>query len=80
MQMCYSLKGRKGKRNKFFISNDCHPQTISLLETRAGSIGIEIIRGDHSEVDLSGSDYCGAIVQYPNTYGSIESPGETYER
>ena len=76
MQMSFALKGKK---NKFFISNDIHPQTISLLETRAGAIGIELIRGDHSSADFSAGDYCGAIVQYPNTYGSIESPGETYE-
>jgi len=79
MQMCFSLKGRKGKSNKFFVSDDCHPQTISLLETRAESIGIEIVRGNHGDCDLSKNDYCGAIVQYPNTYGSIESPGESYE-
>merc|ERR1719183_2500154 len=79
MQMSFALKGKKGKKNKFFISNDIHPQTISLLETRAGAIGIELIRGDHSSADFSAGDYCGAIVQYPNTYGSIESPGETYE-
>jgi glycine dehydrogenase len=79
MQMCYSLKGKKGKRNKFFVSEDLHPQTIDLLKTRAGPIGIHLVIGSHSTVDLSSKDYCGAIVQYPNTYGSIESPGETYE-
>jgi len=79
MQMCYSLKGKKGKRDKFFISEDVHPQTIALLETRAGSIGITVVKGKHGEVDISGKDFCGAIVQYPNTYGSIESPGESYE-
>ena len=35
MQMCFSLKGKKGKKNKFFVSKDVHPQTISLIETRA---------------------------------------------
>jgi len=79
MQMSFALKGKKGKRNKFFISEDVHPQTIGLLQTRAGSIGIEIVIGKHSEADFSAKDYCGAIIQYPNTYGSIESPGETYK-
>jgi len=78
MQMCFALKGKKGKKNKFFISQDVHPQTIGLLETRASSIGINIIVGDHSAVDFSTNDYCGAILQYPNTYGSIQSPGESY--
>ena len=79
MQMCFALKGKKGKKNKFFISQDVHPQTIGLIETRAEAIGIEIVLGDHSKADFSAKDYCGAIVQYPNTYGALESSGETYE-
>jgi len=79
MQMCFALKGKKGKKNKFYVSQDVHPQTIGLLQTRAGVIGIELVHGDHSDADFSAKDYCGAIVQYPNTYGSVESPGESYE-
>jgi len=79
MQMAMSLKGKKAKKNKFFVSQDVHPQTIGLIETRADAIGIEVVVGDHSAADFSKDDYCGAIVQYPNTYGSIESPGESYE-
>lgn len=79
MQMCFAIKGKRGKRNKFFVSNDVHPQTIGLLQTRAGVIGIELVIGDHSDADFSAADYCGAIVQYPNTYGSVESPGESYK-
>ena len=79
MQMCFALKGKKGKKNKFFVSQDLHPQTIGLLKTRAGVIGIELVHGDHKDADFSNGEYCGAILQYPNTYGSIESPGESYE-
>ena len=79
MQMCFALKGKKGKKNKFFVSNDVHPQTIGLIQTRAGAIGIEVIIGEHSSADFTSGDYCGALVQYPNTYGSVESPGESYE-
>jgi glycine dehydrogenase len=79
MQMCFALKGKKGKKNKFFVSQDVHPQTIALIETRAGAIGIEVVVGDHSKADFSAGDYCGSIVQYPNTYGALESPGESYK-
>lgn len=78
MQMCFSLKGKKGKKNKFFVSSDVHPQTISLIQTRAEAIGIEVVVGDHSSSDVDNGEYCGAVVQYPNTYGSVESPGESY--
>jgi len=79
MQMCFALKGKKGKKNKFYVSKDVHPQTLGLLQTRAGVVGIELVIGDHTDADFTGKDYCGAIVQYPNTYGSIESPGESYK-
>jgi len=79
MQMTFALKGKKGKKNKFFVSNDVHPQTIAVINTRAGAIGIEVVEGNHSEVDFSKDDFCGALIQYPNTYGSVESPGESYK-
>ena len=79
MQMAFALKGKKGKKNKFFVSNDVHPQTIALINTRAGAVGIEVVQGVHSEADFSAGDYCGALIQYPNTYGSVESPGESYK-
>lgn len=78
MQMTFALKGKKGKKNKFFVSQDCHPQTIGVINTRASVLGIEVVLGDHSKVDLSAGDFCGAIVQYPNTFGDIESSGESY--
>ena len=79
MQMTFALKGKKSKKNKFFISHDVHPQSIGVIETRSRAIGIEVVVGDHSQADFSAGDYCGALVQYPNTYGAVESPGESYE-
>lgn len=79
MQMTFAIKGKKGKKNKFFISQDVHPQTIALIETRAGVIGIDVVVGDHAKADFSAGDYCGTIIQYPNTYGAMESGGESYE-
>ena len=79
MQMCFSLKGKKGKKNKFFVSQDVHPQTISLIQTRAAAIGIDVVVGEHSSSEVDSGEYCGAVVQYPNTYGAVESPGESYE-
>lgn len=40
MTMCHALKG--GKRAKFFVSQDAHPQNIGLLQTRGAPIGIEV--------------------------------------
>ena len=44
----------KGKRNKFFVSKDCHPQTIGVMETRANLLGIELIIDD-PQVMLDGA-------------------------
>ena len=78
MQMCFSLKGKKDKKAKFFISERVHPQTIALIQTRAVVIGVEVVVGDHTSADVDSGEYCGAIVQYPDTFGNIESPGESY--
>jgi glycine dehydrogenase len=78
MQMTFALKGKKGKKSKFFVSVDVHPQTIGLIQTRAEAIGVQVVLGEHSKADFSKMDYCGALIQYPNTYGQVESPGESY--
>jgi len=82
MQMSFNLKGKKGKKTKYFVSKDVHAQTIALVQTRAEYMGVEVVVGDHSAHDFAavdGNGYFGAMVQYPNTYGDIESPGESYE-
>src|SRR3954468_9348655 len=59
-------------RNKFFVANNCHPQTIEVLRTRALPLGIEIVTGAVSDFQFDGSVF-GALVQYPATDGAIES-------
>jgi len=68
MSMSYGLC--KTKANAFFISQDCHPQTIQVVQTRAKPLGIEIIVGDHQTFDFE-SPIFGALLQYPATDGTI---------
>ena len=35
------------KRNVFFVSELCHPQTIDVLKTRSAPFGIELVIGNH---------------------------------
>jgi glycine dehydrogenase len=58
----------------FFVSADCHPQTIAVVETRAEPLGIEIVRGDPAR-DLVPAKVFGALVQYPATTGAIADYG-----
>lgn len=68
MNMCYALS--KEERNCFFISDQCHPQIIEVVRTRADAKGIEVLVGDHETFDFA-HPVCGALVQYPATDGSI---------
>ncbi|HIM45925.1 MAG TPA: glycine dehydrogenase (aminomethyl-transferring), partial [Alphaproteobacteria bacterium] len=55
----------------YFVSEDCHPQTIAVLRTRARSAGIKIIVGDHRAA-LEDDAFFGALLQYPASGGAID--------
>ena len=67
MTMCHGLKP---ERSVFFVSEDCQPQTIALLQTRAKPLGAEVVVGDHRQFQFHDRVF-GALVQYPCTYGAI---------
>ena len=71
--MC--LSAGRGKKMKFFVADDVHPQTLGVVETRAGPHGVEVVIAPASEIAaLSASkEYCGALLQYPNTWGECHS-------
>ncbi len=59
----------KSKAQAFFVDENCHPQNIAVIQTRAEPLGIEVIVGDPSDMDASA--VFGAIFQYPGTNGHI---------
>ncbi|MEP7254806.1 MAG: aminomethyl-transferring glycine dehydrogenase [Ferruginibacter sp.] len=56
---------------KFFVDNNTFAQTKEVLLTRATPIGIQLVYGDYKNASLDES-YFGAIIQYPNSIGSVE--------
>ncbi len=73
MTMLYDLRSREQKKAgilKFFVSEEILPQTLSLLKTRATPLQIELVVGNHDQFTF-GSDFYGAILQYPGKYGQI---------
>lgn len=73
MALLFDVRERAKKKagaHKFFVSDEVLPQTLSLLETRATPIGIELVIGNHENFDFS-DDFFGAILQYPGKYGQI---------
>jgi len=67
MTMSHRLKDN---RNVFFISSNCHPQTIEVVSARAKALGIEAVVGDHETFVFTEQAF-GALVQYPDTFGAI---------
>ena len=59
----------KSKAMGFFIDENCHPQNINVIKTRAAPLGIEVIVGDPDDLDVSA--VFGAIFQFPGTYGHL---------
>lgn len=74
MSMFYS--SRKGAKRKgadtFFVSDLCHPQTIDVVKGRARPQGIEVVVGDHNDLDVTDVELFGILLQYPGTDGSVE--------
>src|SRR6478752_1150618 len=88
MALCHAVAGGGGPGHKktFFVADNCHPQTIAVVQTRAKPLGIEVVVGDFREFDFKVAhasglragegkpEACptfGALVQYPATDGAI---------
>ena len=74
MTMAHSIKGG----GAFFVADDCHPQTIALLRTRAEVLGIRLIIGP--VWDFTSETVFGALIQYPATDGVIHDLGPIIAR
>jgi len=73
MNLLFDVRSREQKKNKvvkFFVSEEVLPQTISLLQTRATPLGIELVIGNHEKVSLDNS-FFGVLLQYPGKYGQV---------
>lgn len=71
MLMFYHLRsGAKKNANTFFVSEECFPQTIEVVKTRAMPVGINVVVGDHTNLELT-DDIFGILVQYPSGSGEI---------
>lgn len=67
--MVMAQRVAKSKAKAFFIDENCHPQNIAVMQTRAAPLGIEVIVGAPDALDPA--RVFGAIFQYPGTYGKL---------
>jgi glycine dehydrogenase len=72
MALCHAVLPN---RKTFFVADNCHPQTIAVVQTRAKPLGIEINIGDYSRFKFDNAVF-GALVQYPATDGAIHDYAE----
>ncbi|MGE4417218.1 MAG: aminomethyl-transferring glycine dehydrogenase [Marinobacterium sp.] len=69
MTLCKRMSKAK-RANVFLVDEELHPQTISVIQTRAEPLGYEVIVGD-VEALLDQHEAFGAVVQYPGTSGVV---------
>ncbi len=72
MLLAYNVGLKSGtKRSTFLVSDDCYPQTVELIRTRAKPFGINVVICSADEMLKQGSDVFGALLQYPGFSGKI---------
>jgi glycine dehydrogenase len=76
--LCF--EATRGKRKAVFAAQDCHPQTLAVIHTRAAALGWEVHVGDAQSFDFDAHPVCGAVVQYPDTHGALRDPSEFVAR
>ncbi len=67
MTLCHAVAFN---RKTFFVADNCHPQTIEVVRTRAKPLGIEVKIDNYSRCKFDDTVF-GALVQYPATDGAI---------
>lgn len=55
----------------YLVDENCHPQTIAVMKTRAEVRGIQVTVGDPQSFEFE-AGVVGALVQYPASLGNIE--------
>ncbi len=76
MNMAYAV--HKKKKKQFFVGRGIHPQTKSVLQTRAAPLNIELVFGDLDQMATQ-TDLFGCLLSYPTTDGLVEDLREAAE-
>ncbi|HPE01835.1 MAG TPA: aminomethyl-transferring glycine dehydrogenase [Burkholderiaceae bacterium] len=68
--MTLAKRSARSKSNVFFVSADCHPQTIAVVRTRAEPLGLEVVVGD--DAAAATTEAFGVLLQYPASTGEVK--------
>ncbi|MEP0202358.1 MAG: aminomethyl-transferring glycine dehydrogenase [Halioglobus sp.] len=70
---------KKNRSNVFLVADDCHPQTIAVVQTRAHALDIDVVVGN-VEALIGETEAFGALIQYPGTYGQVHDIAPLIDR
>lgn len=72
MAMCLAIaRGTQQEKKEFFVSQDCHPQTIAVLQTRAEPLDVTLHVGRTTTINFDNPQLSGMLLQYPTTDGYV---------
>jgi len=66
---------KKNRSRTFLVDEDCHPQTLAVLRTRAEPLGITILTGPAAKL-IDDEEGFGLFLQYPASSGAVRDPSE----
>jgi glycine dehydrogenase len=69
MHLTEAVSKHQGKL-AYLVDDNCHPQTIAVVRTRAAARGIDVVVADPDTFRFDGNTI-GALIQYPATDGAI---------
>ena len=69
--MAMAHRVSRSKSALFFVDTGCHPQTLAVLQTRAGHLGIELVIGRSPRPSSPARTVFGVLLQYPASDGAI---------
>jgi len=71
-----------GRGHVFLVDEDCLPQTIEVLRTRAEPLGIELVVTALTPAAIAApadGDLFGVLIQYPGASGTVRDPAPPIE-
>lgn len=53
------------------MSENIHPQTLAVVQTRASDLNLDVIIGPIANANLASREIAGILLQYPDTFGDV---------
>ena len=78
MHLCRTLC-KTADAHTIFVSSQCHPQTIAVVQTRAAALGVRVVVGDAATYDFSEKTFA-VLLQVPATDGALVDPTAFIEK